>query len=285
MRIARAIHERSERSERPLIKVNCAAIPGDLFESEFFGHVKGAFTGALKDRAGRFELADGGTIFLDEVAEIPLQLQSKLLRVLQEGQFERVGEEKTRSTDVRVIAATNSDLKLDVEARRFREDLFFRLNVFPIVAVPLRERLEDIPLLARHFINLVCTELNRPVPHLSQANVKQLQACSWRGNIRELQNVIERAIIVSRGRRLSFEVLTLDSAPNRSSSAARAMEETARELPYTEAERIARDKENILAALRLANGKISGSAGAAELLEIKPTTLASRMKKLGIKSN
>ena len=283
--IARAIHERSERSERPLIKVNCAAIPGDLFESEFFGHVKGAFTGALKDRAGRFELADGGTIFLDEVAEIPLQLQSKLLRVLQEGQFERVGEEKTRSTDVRVIAATNSDLKLDVEARRFREDLFFRLNVFPIVAVPLRERLEDIPLLARHFINLVCTELNRPVPHLSQANVKQLQACSWRGNIRELQNVIERAIIVSRGRRLSFEVLTLDSAPDRSSSAARTMEETSRGLPYTEAERLARDKENILAALRLANGKLSGSAGAAELLGIKPTTLASRIKKIGVKIN
>ena len=174
--IACAIHERSERSDRPLIRVNCAAVPRELFESEFFGHVKGAFTGAVKDRAGRFELADGGTIFLDEVGEIPLELQSKLLRVLQEGQFEKIGEEKTRKIDVRVIAATNRDLKSDVEAQRFREDLFFRLNVFPIEAVSLRKRIEDIPLLTEHFIRVICGKLNRPEPRLTQTNVKQLQA-------------------------------------------------------------------------------------------------------------
>ncbi|MEA2080464.1 MAG: sigma 54-interacting transcriptional regulator, partial [Pseudomonadota bacterium] len=174
--IACAIHEQSNRNKRPLIRVNCAAIPRELFESEFFGHVKGAFTGAVKDRTGRFELADGGTIFLDEVGEIPLELQSKLLRVLQEGQFERVGEEKTRTVDVRIVAASNRDLKVDIDTRRFREDLFFRLNVFPIEAVPLRDRTDDIQLLATHFINLICSRLNRPEPRLTQGNLKQLQA-------------------------------------------------------------------------------------------------------------
>ena len=176
--IARAIHERSDRHERPLIRVNCAAIPKELFESEFFGHVKGAFTGAIKDRTGRFELADGGTIFLDEVGEIPLELQSKLLRVLQEGQIERVGEEKTRNINVRVIAATNRDLKADAEAKLFREDLYFRLNVFPVEVVPLRARSSDIPLLAAHFISLLCKRYNRDEPRLTQANVKQLLGLS-----------------------------------------------------------------------------------------------------------
>ncbi len=277
--IARAIHERSNRHERPLIRVNCAAIPRELFESEFFGHVKGAFTGALKDRSGRFELADGGTIFLDEVGEIPLELQSKLLRVLQEGQFEPVGEEKTRTIDVRVIAATNRDPKADVDARLFREDLFFRLNVFPIEAVPLRARIDDIPLLATHFITLVCLRLNRPAPPLTQANVKQLQTYHWPGNIRELQNVIERAIIVSSGNRLQFKLSDETAETDTVSKGSATGEE---QIIYTEAERLARDRANIVAALQITNGKVSGKDGTAELLGIKPTTLASRMKTLGV---
>ena len=277
--IAHAIHEQSARHERPLIRVNCAAIPRDLFESEFFGHVKGAFTGAVKDRTGRFELADGGTILLDEVGEIPLELQSKLLRVLQEGQIERVGEEKTRTVDVRVIAATNRDLKADVDARGFREDLFFRLNVFPIEAVPLRDRIDDIPLLASHFITLICRRLKRPELNLTQANLKQLQAYHWPGNIRELQNVIERAIIVSKGNRLQFNLPGMDVKTDTVSQG--SAEETGTIL-YTETERLARDRANILAALQLTNGKISGEDGAAELLGIKTTTLASRMKALGV---
>jgi len=278
--IARAIHEQSNRRQRPLIRVNCAAIPRDLFESEFFGHVKGAFTGAFKDRTGRFELADGGTIFLDEVGEIPLELQSKLLRVLQEGQIERVGEEKTRTVDVRVIAATNRDLKTDVDARNFREDLFFRLNVFPIEAAPLRDRVDDIPLLATHFIALIGRRLNRPEPNLTHANLKQLQTYLWPGNIRELQNVIERAIIVSKGGRLQFNLPGVDVKTDFVSIEPAADESDIH--PFTETQRLARDRANILAALRLTNGRISGEGGAAELLGIKPTTLASRMKALGV---
>ncbi len=274
--IARAIHERSERSVRPLIRVNCAAIPRELFESEFFGHVKGAFTGALKDRTGRFALADGGTIFLDEVGEIPLELQSKLLRVLQEGQFERVGQEHTRSVDVRVIAATNRDLKQDVEAGRFREDLYFRLNVFPIEAVPLRQRREDIPLLAQHFIQGICQRLNRPEPRLTKANVKQLQAYSWRGNIRELQNVIERAIILGNGGRLRLELPRDAEAADKQDTGSSLSSPQ----PYTESQRLARDKANLLAVLEMNDGKI---AAAADYLGIKPTTLASRLKAMGIR--
>jgi len=280
--IACAIHEQSSRNQRPLIRVNCAAIPHDLFESEFFGHVKGAFTGAIKDRTGRFELADGGTIFLDEVGEIPLELQSKLLRVLQEGQIERVGEEKTRTVDVRVVAATNRDLRADVDARDFREDLFFRLNVFPIEAVPLRDRIDDIPLLATHFISLICNRLNRKEPNLTQANLKQLQAYDWPGNIRELQNVIERAIIVSKGKRLQFSLPEGNMETETTSyQSADANSETR---PFTETERLARDRANILTALKLTNGRVSGEDGAAELLGIKPTTLASRMKSLGVEN-
>ncbi|MDX2487691.1 MAG: sigma 54-interacting transcriptional regulator, partial [Gammaproteobacteria bacterium] len=211
--IARAIHGSSKRHDRPLIRVNCASIPKDLFESEFFGHVKGSFTGAVKDRAGRFELADGGTIFLDEVGEIPLALQSKLLRVLQEGQYERVGDEKTKTVDVRLIAATNRNLQEEVEAGNFREDLYFRLNVFPVNVVPLRERLDDIPLLAQHFVKLLSKKLNLSEPGLTNASVKQLQTYSWKGNIRELQNVIERAIILSQGGTLQFNLPGNDVAP------------------------------------------------------------------------
>jgi PAS domain S-box-containing protein len=283
--VARAIHERSDRHERPLIRVNCAAIPRELFESEFFGHVKGAYTGAIKDRTGRFELADGGTIFLDEVGEIPLELQSKLLRVLQEGQIERVGEEKTRNINVRVIAATNRDLKADAEAKLFREDLYFRLNVFPVEVVPLRSRKSDIPLLAAHFIALFCTRLNRAEPRLTQANVKQLQAYHWPGNIRELQNVIERAIIISRDGRLEFDLTKMKGESENqdlTTAGSTAESDDNQPFPYTEEERLQRDRMNILAALKLTNGKISGKQGAAELLGIKPTTLASRMNALGI---
>lgn len=280
--IARAIHERSERSDRPLIRVNCAAIPHELFESEFFGHVKGAFTGAVKDRAGRFELADGGTIFLDEVGEIPLNLQSKLLRVLQEGQYERVGEEKTRKVDVRLVAATNRNLKTEVCNQNFREDLYFRLNVFPIEAVPLRDRIDDIPLLAQHFISTICKNLNQPTPKLTKANINQLQSYSWQGNIRELQNVIERAIITSKNNRMYFD---LPTEKNGTASIIQTHEsnDNINQNPYAEDERIARDRENIILALKVSNNKISGANGAAELLGIKPTTLASRIKNMKIK--
>jgi len=278
--IALAIHEQSNRFKRPLIRVNCAAIPRDLFESEFFGHIKGAFTGAIKDRRGRFELADQGTIFLDEIGEIPLELQSKLLRVLQEGQFERVGEDKTRNLNIRIIAATNIDLKANVDAKKFREDLFFRLNVFPIEAVALKNRIDDIPLLATHFISLICRRLKRAEPRLTQLNLKQLQAYPWPGNIRELQNVIERTIIVSKKNRLNFNLTPeYDSSPAITTSS----EELEERFPFTEQERLSRDRDNILSALQLTKGKVSGQDGAAQLLGIKSTTLASRMKALGVK--
>jgi transcriptional regulator with GAF, ATPase, and Fis domain len=251
-----------------------------LFESEFFGHVKGAFTGAIKDRIGRFELADGGSIFLDEVGEIPLELQGKLLRVLQEGQIERVGEERTRNINVRVIAATNRDLKADAEAKLFREDLYFRLNVFPIEVVPLRSRVSDIPLLAAHFISLVCKRLNRDEPRLTAANVKQLQSYSWPGNVRELQNLIERAIIISKLGRLEFDLA--GGAGNQDARDIVADSGDDEVFPYSEEERLRRDRSNIVAALKLANRKISGKDGAAQLLGIKPTTLASRMSSLEI---
>jgi formate hydrogenlyase transcriptional activator len=212
--IARAIHESSSRSQRPLIRVNCAAIPRDLFESEFFGHIKGAFTGAINDRTGRFELADGGTLFLDEVGEIPPELQSKLLRVLQDQQFERVGDTRTRRVNVRVIAATNRELKQAVAEQRFREDLYFRLNVFPIESLPLRARLEDIPLLAAHFLKRACQKFNKPDLQLTLADVQRLQTYHWPGNIRELENIIERQVIVTRDRRLRFDLPhTLTSVP------------------------------------------------------------------------
>lgn len=279
--VARAIHEKSDRHERPLIRVNCAAIPRDLFESEFFGHVRGAFTGAVRDRNGRFELADGGTIFLDEVGEIPLELQSKLLRVLQEGQIERVGEERTRNVDVRVIAATNRNLKQDVENKLFREDLYFRLNVFPVEVVPLRERISDVPLLAAHFINQICKSHNRQEPQLTQANVKQLQSYHWPGNIRELQNVIERAIIVSTNQRLKFDLGDVaDNKPKLDIAVEMMMPNP--ETPFNELQRMERDKQNILLALKVSNGKVSGKDGAAKILGIKPTTLASRMSSFGI---
>lgn len=277
--IASAIHERSERRDKPIVRVNCGAIPRELFESEFFGHMKGAFTGALRHRLGRFELADGGTLFLDEVGEIPLDLQSKLLRVLQEGAFERVGEDKTRSVNIRLIAATNRDLKAEVQAKRFREDLYFRLNVVPIEVPPLRERLEDVPQLATHFIDLACKKLKRATPRITQSDVLQLQRYDWPGNIRELQNIIDRAVILSQDGRLRFH---MPHAEPRASSATITTARSAEAEITPEMERKQRDRESIIAALRKSNGKVSGAGGAAEILGIKPTTLASRMKSLGI---
>ena len=211
--IAHAIHRASSRADRPLIRVNCAAIPRELFESEFFGHVKGAFSGAVRDRVGRFELADGGTLFLDEVGELELTLQAKLLRVVQEGRFERVGEEQSRTVDVRLIAATNRNLKSAVDDGDFREDLYFRLNVFPIDCTPLRQRVSDIPQLAEHYLNSTCERLNLPLPKLTRANVRALMQYSWPGNIRELQNVMERAAILSRKGKLTLCLLYTSPSP------------------------------------------------------------------------
>ena len=198
--VARAIHDHSGRKGKPLVRVNCASVPKDLFESEFFGHVKGAFTGAIKDRVGRFEMANGGTLFLDEVGEIPLDLQAKLLRVLQEGQFEKLGEDKTRTVNVRLIAATNRDLHAEANAGRFRQDLYFRLSVFPIELPPLRERREDIAPLAEYFIGQSAERLGLPAPHLTREHLRQLEHYDWPGNVRELQNVIERATILCASR-------------------------------------------------------------------------------------
>ncbi len=192
--VARAIHADSPRKDRPMVSVNCASVPRELFESEFFGHRKGAFTGASQDRMGRFELADGGTLFLDEVSEIPQALQSKLLRALQEGEFERVGENRTRRIDVRIIAATNRDLAREMEAQRFRPDLYYRLNVFPIEVAPLRHRKDDIALLAALFLERACARLNLPPARLTPDNLRQLERYDWPGNVRELQNIIERAV-------------------------------------------------------------------------------------------
>jgi formate hydrogenlyase transcriptional activator len=277
--IARAIHEASHRRDRPLIRVNCAAIPRELFESELFGHVRGAFTGAVRDRIGRFELADGGTLFLDEVGEIPLELQGKLLRVLQEGNFERVGEERTRTVDVRLIAATNRDLKQEVQRGRFREDLYFRLNVFPVESVPLRERREDIPLLAQHFLMGESKELKSDLK-LSEGDARRLSRYDWPGNVRELQNVIERAAILAQNGRLRIDLPEASGAP--ASTGPGRPKADARPVVMTSSEMRDHERANIVAALQACTGKIFGPGGAAELLDIKPTTLASRIKVLEI---
>lgn len=275
--VAHEIHRLSSRGEGPLIRVNCAAVPRDLYESEFFGHVKGAFTGALRDRMGRFELANGGTLFLDEVGEIPIELQPKLLRVIQEGSFERVGGERTREVDVRLVAATNRDLKKEIRAGRFREDLFYRLSVFPVHVPPLRERSDDIPLLAEHFLHLSSLRIKKPAPRLTPADIIRLQAYPWPGNVRELQNVIERALITSRGTRLQF-VLPEEPEGSQDESADRP---PAPFVTYGELRR--REKENLRAALEHAGGKVYGPGGAADLLGIRPTTLYSKVKRFGLK--
>jgi transcriptional regulator with GAF, ATPase, and Fis domain len=281
--VAHEIHQRSSRRGRPLIRVNCASIPKELFESEFFGHVKGAFTGAVRDRAGRFEAADGGTLFLDEIGEVPMDLQSKLLRVLQEKRYERVGEDRTRHADVRIVGATNRDLKKDAAAGRFREDLYYRLSVFPIQVAPLRDRKEDIPPLAKHFIDLSVRELRIPKPRLTRAGVAKLLSYDWPGNIRELRNVIDRAVILARGNALDFD-LPADEAESRPASPRpRAAPDGESPGFLTESEMRARERDNLLAVLEKSGWKIKGAGGAAELLGIKPTTLISRIKKLGLK--
>ncbi len=279
--VAREIHKRSNRGERPLIRVNCASVPRDLYESEFFGHAKGAFTGAIKDRAGRFEAADGGTLLLDEVGEIPFALQSKFLRVLQERQYERVGEERTRTVDVRILAATNRDLKAEVEAGRFREDLYYRLNVFPVQVPPLRERKDDIPLLAVHFLEQAVRRLKVPVPRLAEAQVELLRSYDWPGNVRELQNATERALILARDGTLRFDLPGLREPPPPARPLAPPNGAAAPIL--TENELRLRQRENLLAALDHTDWKVHGKGGAAELLGLRPTTLVSRMKKLRLK--
>jgi transcriptional regulator with GAF, ATPase, and Fis domain len=277
--VAREIARRSRRADRPMIKVNCAAVPNELYESEFFGHVKGAFTGATRDRVGRFELADGGTLFLDEVGEIPMPLQSKLLRVLQEGRFERIGDERTRSVDVRVIAATNRKLERAAEEGRFRKDLYYRLNVFPIQVPPLRERKEDIPLLAAHFLGCATKDLNRPGRRLTGANLAELGHYDWPGNVRELKSVIERAVIVSPPGPLQLDLPTRQRP--RGKERVGQPPDGVDVIPEAEMRR--RERANILAALRQSGGKIYGPGGAAEVLGLPPTTLASRIRRMGLK--
>jgi len=290
--IARAIHAASPRSSRPLIRVNCASIPRDLFESEFFGHRKGAFTGAVADRVGRFELADGGTLFLDEVGELPLEHQAKLLRVLQDMQFERVGDTKTIKVDVRVIAATNRDLRREVQEKRFREDLFFRLNVFPIDSPPLRNRLDDIGELAMVFVRRACERANKPMLSISLADVERLKDYNWPGNIRELENVIERAVITAVDGRMRLhipKIVRFPPEPDPQTPVASAIEPgtppaaSTSSLPIlTDAENKRREKQNIEDALRHCRGRVSGPDGAAKVLDVKPTTLYSRISRYGI---
>jgi transcriptional regulator with GAF, ATPase, and Fis domain len=280
--VAHEIHRRGKRKDGPLVRVNCASIPRELFESEFFGHVRGSFTGAVKDRAGRFETAEGGTIFLDEVGEIPMDVQNKLLRVLQEKRYERVGDDRTRRADVRIIAATNRDLKQAVAAGKFREDLYYRLNVFPINVPPLRERLDDVPALAKHFVELSTRDLKTAKPRLTRAGIAKLQNYDWPGNVRELRNVIERAVILARGGALDFDfpVANQPAPPRRVES---PPGDAAALKFLTEAEMQRGERDNLLLVLKEANWKIKGPDGAAELMGVKPTTLLARMKKWGLK--
>lgn len=278
--VAHAIHAQSPRADEPLVKVNCASIPKELFESEFFGHVKGAFTGAHRDRVGRFQLADGGTIFLDEVSEIPLELQSKLLRVLQESEFERVGDDVTRTVDVRIIAATNRNLEQQIVDGEFREDLFYRLSVFPVDVPPLRERGDDVIHLARHFLDKTCSDFGRAPMQLTRSQAAMLQAYSWPGNVRELKNVIERAVILS-----PRKVLRLDLSMSNPAVLSQATNQATdiEEILLTEADMHEFQKRNLLLALKQSDWKVSGAGGAAELLGVKPTTLADRIRTFGVK--
>jgi len=270
--IARALHSRSRRKERPLIKVDCAGLPANLIESELFGHEKGAFTGAVEKRIGRFELADGATIFLDEIGELPLVLQQKLLRVLQDGEFERLGSSQVRNTDVRVIAATNRNLKNDVSKGRFRDDLWYRLNVFPLSIPPLRERAEDIPLLVNWTIKRLQRRLGKHIKTFPSSVMDDLKAYSWPGNVRELENVIERAVIVTPGNMLQLAA-PLESPTSTSGNPPDAPIKTLSEL----------EKDYILQVLRKTNWNISGKGGAAELLGLNSSTLRGRMRKHDIR--
>jgi formate hydrogenlyase transcriptional activator len=279
-RVAVAVHDLSNRKEKPLVRVNCAAIPKDLFESEFFGHVRGAFTGAIRDRVGRFELANNGTLFLDEVSEIPLDLQGKLLRVIQEGQFERVGDDRTRTVNVRLISATNRDLEREALADRFRLDLYYRISVFPIEIPPLRDRPEDILPLAELFLRLASKRLGIKTPSLASAQRRELVQYRWPGNVRELQNVIERSTILAAHGRFA---LNLDRRTRRLSEAAAHAEPPA-QLRWQSLARLKESETDLIrAALKQARGKIYGDNGAAALLGIRPTTLSSKLARLGLR--
>jgi formate hydrogenlyase transcriptional activator len=282
--IARAIHNRSARRERPLVKVNCSAISAGLVESELFGHVKGAFTGALERRVGRFELADGGTIFLDEVGDLPLETQVKLLRVLQEREFEPVGSNRTLQVDVRVIAATNRDLEEAIRAGRFRADLYYRLNVFPLQVPPLRERQSDIPQLVMFFVDRFATRFGKGVTKVSDATLERLVGYPWPGNVRELQNVIERAVVLSTGSVLELdEVLVPVTGPPRASPEAGAGAGTATASPTPIATLEEMERAHIVGALDRTGWVVQGPRGAAKILALHPNTLRSRMEKLGIR--
>jgi transcriptional regulator with GAF, ATPase, and Fis domain len=263
--VASAIHEASSRKGRPMIKVNCAAIPAALMESEFFGREKGAYAGSMSKQIGRFELAHGSTIFLDEVGDIPPELQVKLLRVLQERQIERLGSPRSIAVDVRIIAATNRNLQEDVRAGRFREDLFYRLNVFPITIPPLRERAEDIPLLVSAFVREFAVAQGKQIAGVTRSSLDALLGYPWPGNVRELRNVVERAVIVATGPRVSLELPASNHPP---ASRAMTLEDV--------------EREHILHVLRLRGWRIRGANGAAVVLGLNPSTLESRMKKLGI---
>jgi PAS domain S-box-containing protein len=280
--VARAIHARSSRADGALVKVNCASIPKELFESEFFGHVKGAFTGAHRDRVGRFQLADGGTIFLDEVGEIPVELQGKLLRVLQESEFERVGDDVTRAVNVRVIAATNRDLEKLVESGEFREDLYYRLSVFPIEVPPLRRRREDVVQLAQHFLERTCKDFGRKPMALTRHQVDAIRHYDWPGNVRELKNVIERAVILSTGNILRLDLSLPECAPQTDANLITGTALTDVSV-LTEKEIRELQKSNLMKALQQTGWRISGKGGAAELLDMRPTTLTDRIKSMGIR--
>jgi chemotaxis protein methyltransferase CheR len=265
--VVRAIHNNSLRNQHPLVKVNCAALPSNLIESELFGHEAGAFTGAQNRQIGRFEVADGATIFLDEIGELPMELQTKLLRVLQEGEFERLGSTRTLRVDARVIAATNRNLEAEVRRGQFRQDLFYRLNVFPITVPPLRERIEDIPLLVEFFVDKASKRLGKGIRDISTSIFKTLQDHPWPGNVRELQNVIERSVIESSGPRLR---LTEALKPPQNAPPA----------PLKTMETI--ERNHIVSVLEYTGWKVSGKGGATEILGLKRGTLIARMKKLGI---
>jgi formate hydrogenlyase transcriptional activator len=268
--IARAIHDRSDRRGRTFVKINCAAIPSGLLESEIFGHERGAFTGAIAQKIGRFEVAQGGTLFLDEVGEIPLELQPKLLRVLQEQEFERVGGTRTIKLDVRVVAATNRDLSRMVEERRFRDDLYYRLNVFPIHVPPLRERSEDIPALVRFFLQRLARPTNRYVEVIRSETLEALRRYTWPGNVRELANLVERAMILSKGRTLEVPLAELKWRPARADHRddASTLEDV--------------ERMHILRILDETTWMLGGPRGAAARLGMKRTTLQSMIKRLGI---
>jgi formate hydrogenlyase transcriptional activator len=282
--IARAIHNLSPRSSKTFVKLNCAALPAGLLESELFGHEKGAFTGAVTQRIGRLELADHGTLFLDEVGEIPLELQPKLLRVLQEQEFERLGSTRTIRTNVRLIAATNRDLATMVKEQKFRADLFFRLNVFPVELPPLRERSEDIPLLVRHFAEEFSRRMKRTVETISSETMNALCQYYWPGNIRELQNVIERSVILTSGPSLNVPVAELHSRSMPVPSNDTALVKSTRRTPVRSI--LAEvDRNQIVRALKEADGRVGGPSGAAARLGLKRTTFITRMNKLGIDQN